>query len=105
MAANFAMLPDLLKPGRLRFSGARALSLRREHPMALRDPKAPGKRKMPIEKEASWLTNACIICGGVLGAGLGLWWRDVNGAVFGSVLGILFGYALSKPNLDTTESP
>jgi hypothetical protein len=74
-----------------------------EYSVTLRNLEAPGK--MPIEEDASWITDACIICGGVLGASLGFWWRDMNGAVFASALGILFGYALSKPNLDTTGSP
>jgi hypothetical protein len=51
---------------------------------------------MSIEKEPSWFTNACVICGGVLGAGLGFWWRDLSGAVFGSVFGVTFGYALGS---------
>jgi hypothetical protein len=46
----------------------------------------------------SWLVDACAIFGGVLGLGLGYWWRGFDGAVFGSVLGMAFGYALSKPN-------
>jgi hypothetical protein len=41
----------------------------------------------------------------VLGASLWLWWRDMNGAVFGSVVGMLFDYALSEPNLDTPQFP
>ena len=66
--------------------------------MASRNLEAPGEGKMPMEDHASWLTNACVICGAVLGASLGFWWRDMNGAVFGSVLGVWSGYALSKPN-------
>jgi hypothetical protein len=46
----------------------------------------------------SWLVDACLICGGVLGAGFGFWWYGFNGAAFGSVLGITIGYALTKPN-------
>jgi hypothetical protein len=46
----------------------------------------------------SWLVDTCLICGGVLGAGLDFWLHGSNGAVFGSVLGITIGYALTKPN-------
>ena len=51
-----------------------------------------------LEKPPNWRTNACAICGGALGVGIGFWWRDMNGAVLGVVLGILFGYALCKPS-------
>jgi hypothetical protein len=73
--------------------------------VAPRNLEVPGEGKKAMEVDASWITNVCIMCGAVLGASLGFWWRDVNGAVFASVLGILIGYALSKPNLDTTGSP
>jgi hypothetical protein len=73
--------------------------------VAPRSLEVPGEGKMAMEVDTSWITNACTMCGAVLGAGLGFWWRDVNGAVFAAVLGILVSYALSKPNLDTTGSP
>ncbi len=53
---------------------------------------------MIVEGGSSWFTDACIICGGIVGAGLGFWWHDYSGAVFGAVIGVLVGYALSKPN-------
>jgi hypothetical protein len=53
-----------------------------------------------LEQNPGWRTNVCVICGTVVGAGLGLWWRDYNGAVFVGVLGTLVGYAIGKPDWD-----
>jgi hypothetical protein len=51
-----------------------------------------------LEQEPGWRTHVWVICGGAVGAGLGFWWQDYSGAVSGATLGILFGYALGKPN-------
>jgi hypothetical protein len=50
---------------------------------------------MIINHEEHWLRDACIICGCLVGATFGFCMREMSGAIFGGILGIAIGYAVT----------